>query len=203
MPRTIARESEAILSIERSRFIAKSFRIASPQEARKVLKEVVKKFPDATHHCFAWRIGVEKTEEFASDAGEPPGSAGRPILGAIKKYQLTNTMVVVVRYFGGKKLGVKGLIKAYGEAAQLVLAKSGTQEFRPEASFVFEVAPAHFNLFIARLHSVIRNEGTIDIDSEFLKVSLTLPRERKKEITEFAKKARKKSWLSSFSVKSD
>ncbi|WP_369018153.1 YigZ family protein [Thermatribacter velox] len=203
MPQTIAQESEATLNIERSRFIAKSFRVASPQEARKVLKEVVREFPDATHHCFAWRIGAEKVEEFASDAGEPPGSAGRPILGAIKKYRLTNTMVVVVRYFGGKKLGVKGLIKAYGEAAQLALAKSGTQEFKPQIHFAFEVDPVYFNLFIARLQSVVGNEGTMNIDSKLLKVSLTLPSKKEEKITEFIGKAQKEGWLSSFYVKND
>ncbi|BER91273.1 IMPACT family protein [Atrimonas thermophila] len=203
MPQTIAQESEATLNIERSRFIAKSFRVTSPQEARKVLKEMVREFPDATHHCFAWRIGAEKVEEFASDAGEPPGSAGRPILGAIKKYQLTNTMVVVVRYFGGKKLGVKGLIKAYGEAAQLVLAKSGTQEFKPQIHFAFEVDPVYFNLFIARLQSVVGNEGTMDIDSKLLKVSLTLPSKKEEKIAEFIGKAQKEGWLSSFYAKND
>ncbi len=202
MPLTIARESEAKLNIERSEFIAKSFRVASSQEARKILKGVTSEFPDATHRCFAWRIGLEKLEEFSSDAGEPSGSAGRPILGAIKKHQLTNTMVVVVRYFGGKKLGIKGLIKAYGEAAQLVLAKSGIQEFKPEASFTFKVAPAYFNLFIARLQSAVGNEGAMDINSDLLQVLLTIPQEKKQEVTVFAERAKKRGWLLAFSTKS-
>jgi len=84
-----------------------------------------------------------------------------------------------------------------------VLAKSGIQEFRPEASFTFKVAPTHFNLFIARLQSVFGNEGTMDINSDLLQVSLTIPQEKKQEVTGFAEGAKKRGWLLAFSAKSD
>ena len=83
-----------------------------------------KKYFDATHHCYAWMLGADKSKFRANDDGEPNHSAGAPILGQIKAHNLTNVLIVVVRYFGGTKLGVGGLVQAYKEASAAAIANS-------------------------------------------------------------------------------
>ena len=123
-----AKETNVELTVKRSRFIV-SVRIAlDPDEASEKLKGFAEIFPKANHHCWAYRIGTENILEHCSDAGEPAGTAGRPILGMLKRHSLQNTLLVVTRYFGGIKLGVRGLIEAYGEAAELAVTEAGTVE---------------------------------------------------------------------------
>ena len=109
---------EAQLVIKHSRFIAWLISIANRAAAEESLEARYKKFPDATHHCFAWRIGFDnELQAFSSDAGEPSGTAGKPILQALESRRLTNVVCVVTRYFGGTKLGTGGLMRAYSAAA--------------------------------------------------------------------------------------
>jgi uncharacterized YigZ family protein len=123
-----AKEINVELTVKRSRFIG-SVRIAlDPDEASEKLKGFAEIFPKANHHCWAYRIGTENILEHCSDAGEPAGTAGRPILGMLKRHSLQNTLLVVTRYFGGIKLGVRGLIEAYGEVAELAVTEAGTVE---------------------------------------------------------------------------
>lgn len=123
-----AKEINVELTVKRSRFIG-SVRIAlDPDEASEKLKGFAEIFPKANHHCWAYRIGTENILEHCSDAGEPAGTAGRPILGMLKRHSLQNTLLVVTRYFGGIKLGVRGLIEAYGETAELALTEAGSVE---------------------------------------------------------------------------
>jgi uncharacterized YigZ family protein len=118
---TIERPSVAEFKDRGSRFIAFVFPVATLQEAKGHLHKVKKEHPKAEHHCFAYRLGADRAVYRASDDGEPSGSAGRPILGQIDSKELTNTLVVVVRYFGGTLLGVPGLIHAYKSATSLAL----------------------------------------------------------------------------------
>lgn len=104
-----------------SRFVGYAFPIGSVDDFKVKLNGLKKEHPKATHHCFAYRVGLDGNNFRVSDAGEPSGTAGKPILGQIDSKQLTNTLVVVVRYFGGTLLGVPGLINAYKSAAALVL----------------------------------------------------------------------------------
>lgn len=104
-----------------SKFIAYSFPIVNIEAVKAQLESVKKEHPKASHHCFAWRIGTDKNLYRVSDDGEPSGTAGRPILGQIDSKELTDVLIVVVRYFGGTLLGVPGLINAYKSAAALVL----------------------------------------------------------------------------------
>jgi uncharacterized YigZ family protein len=104
-----------------SKFIGYAFPITDINDFKEKLAVVKKEHSKATHHCFGYRIGLEGNSFRVSDDGEPSGSAGRPILGQIDSKQLTNIMVVVVRYFGGTLLGVPGLINAYKTSAALVL----------------------------------------------------------------------------------
>jgi uncharacterized YigZ family protein len=112
---TIATPVDYEATIKRSRFIA-SLRIVTERcEFDEFLKAMALKFPRATHHCWAYRFTGNPLIEHGSDAGEPMGTAGRPILGALKKYSLENAAAIVTRYYGGVKLGVPGLISAYRE----------------------------------------------------------------------------------------
>lgn len=96
-----------------SKFIAYGYAISTPADVKEKLQLLKKEHPKAVHHCYAYRIGIDGTQYRANDDGEPSGSAGRPILGQIDSIGITNTLVVVVRYFGGTLLGVPGLINAY------------------------------------------------------------------------------------------
>lgn len=107
-----------------SKFLAYSFPVQNIEECKKQLASLKKEHPKAVHHCLAYRIGVDGSTFRVSDDGEPAGSAGRPILGQIDSKQLTNIMVVVVRYFGGTLLGIPGLINAYKTATSLTLQLS-------------------------------------------------------------------------------
>ena len=115
----IEKTSSAEFMDRGSRFIAYAFPVTSVEVFKLNLTEVKKMHPKASHYCFAYRLGHDATVYRVSDAGEPSGSAGRPILGQIDSRQLTNIMVVVVRYFGGTLLGVPGLINAYKSTASM------------------------------------------------------------------------------------
>lgn len=121
---TIASETRAELKVQASRFIAAALPVATRAEAEQFLDRERRTYHDATHHCFAYRLGTDGRQFRFSDAGEPSGSAGKPILAAIDAQRLTNVIVVVTRYFGGTKLGVGGLVRAYSDAALLVLERA-------------------------------------------------------------------------------
>jgi uncharacterized YigZ family protein len=118
---TVAKSGTAEFKDRGSKFIGYVFPLASAEEFRERLNDVKKEHPKATHHCFAYRLGLDGNTWRVSDDGEPSGSAGRPILGQIDSKGLVNTLVIVVRYFGGTLLGVPGLINAYKTAATLTL----------------------------------------------------------------------------------
>ncbi len=122
---TIEKTSTAEFRDRGSKFLAYAFPIAGLADFRKLLAEIKKEHPKASHHCFAYRIGTDGTNFRVSDDGEPSGSAGRPILGQIDSKELTNVLVIVVRYFGGSLLGVPGLITAYKTAAAEALQNAG------------------------------------------------------------------------------
>ena len=117
---TLAAPAEAQTRVKASVFLAHAAPVASEEEARAVLAAREKAIWDANHHCSAWKLrgGISR----AHDAGEPSGSAGAPILAAIEGAGLIDTLVIVTRWFGGTKLGVGGLVRAYGEAAALAIA---------------------------------------------------------------------------------
>lgn len=115
--RTIAAESEAIYTEKRSKFIAYAIPVESEEEAMLCIEEMRKRYYDARHVCWAYRIGKHQMEERANDDGEPSSTAGKPILGQIHSQGLTDVLITVTRYFGGVKLGTGGLIVAYRTAA--------------------------------------------------------------------------------------
>jgi uncharacterized YigZ family protein len=119
--KTIEKAVTAEFKDRGSKFIGYVCPISSTGEFKQKLNEIKKEHPKATHHCFAYRLGKDLNNFRVSDDGEPPGSAGKPILGQIDSRELTDILVIVVRYFGGTLLGVPGLINAYKSAASLAL----------------------------------------------------------------------------------
>ena len=115
--KTIARAAETTYRQLSSKFLVYAYPVETEEEIKEYLDALRKKWFDATHHCYAWRLGPYGERFRANDDGEPSGTAGRPILGAINSRELTDILVVVVRYFGGIKLGTGGLIVAYKAAA--------------------------------------------------------------------------------------
>lgn len=114
---TITRISESLYKEKGSKFIGLAYPVSSEQDIKDILDELRKKYYDARHHCYAYILDPKGDKYRANDDGEPNHSAGDPILGQIRSNNLTNTLVVVIRYFGGTKLGVSGLISAYKIAA--------------------------------------------------------------------------------------
>ena len=119
--KTIAASSTGDFRDRGSKFLAYAYPISNPAEVKDLLAILKKEHPKAVHHCYAYRIGTEGLQYRANDDGEPSGSAGKPILGQIDSMGLTNTCVIVVRYFGGTLLGVPGLINAYKTVTALAL----------------------------------------------------------------------------------
>jgi uncharacterized YigZ family protein len=111
-----------------SKFLSFAVPIINVDEVNPVLEEIKKLHSKASHHCFAWRLGLDGISFRANDDGEPSGTAGKPILGQIDSAGVTNTLVVVTRYFGGTLLGTSGLIQAYRNAAALAIENSGIVE---------------------------------------------------------------------------
>lgn len=124
----IVSQGEGIYKEKGSKFIARSFVVHSIDDVKERLEELKKEFYDARHHCYSYILGPDKKEYRINDDGEPSGSAGRPIHGQLQSFDLTNVLVVVVRYFGGTKLGVPGLIRAYKESTKEALQNSDSIE---------------------------------------------------------------------------
>lgn len=123
-----------------SRFLSFALHVENAEEAASIIKEYQNKYHDARHVCWAYMLGPQRTVWQLSDNGEPSGTAGKPILGQINSKGLTDVLVVVVRYFGGIKLGTSGLIMAYREAAREALENAEIREFRDMQEFEIEFA---------------------------------------------------------------
>lgn len=119
---TVAAPAEAASRERSSKFLSYIYPVRSEEEIRTHLDALRKRYYDATHHCYAWRLGPRGESYRSNDDGEPSGTAGKPILGQLLSHELTDCLVVVVRYFGGTKLGVPGLIAAYRESAAEAIA---------------------------------------------------------------------------------
>ncbi len=135
--RSIAAPSEGLFKDNGSRFIALAYPVETEEEVKSIVAGLRKEYHDARHHCYAYRLGYKGDVWRASDDGEPSGSAGRPILGQIDSLGLSDILVVVVRYFGGIKLGIPGLIRAY---------KTSTADALSSARLVDKIASRHFRL---------------------------------------------------------
>ena len=119
---TISKSVESIYKEKGSKFLSFLYPVTSVEEVKEYLTQLKKKYYDATHHCYAYVIGYDKQTFRMNDDGEPSSTAGKPIYGQLQSNDLTNVLLVVVRYFGGTKLGVSGLIKAYKESSAECIA---------------------------------------------------------------------------------
>ena len=130
---------EGYYTEKRSKFLAFAHHVTNTDEVKEIIAQYRKKYYDARHCCYAYMLGAERTEFRANDDGEPSSTAGKPILGQINKAELTDILIVVVRYFGGVKLGTSGLLIAYREAAADALAHSEaiTQQVEEVVNFDF------------------------------------------------------------------
>lgn len=126
--KTIDTPSEGLYKDRGSKFIAFAHPAGDEEEAKLVLEDIKKKYHDARHHCYAYKFGMDENNFRSNDDGEPSGTAGKPIYGQILSYGLTNVIIVVIRYFGGTKLGVRGLIDAYKGATKEALEKADIKE---------------------------------------------------------------------------
>ena len=122
--KSIAEPAEGLFKDNGSRFIALAYPVESEAEVKEIVQRLRKEYHDARHHCYAYRLGLDGEPWRANDDGEPSGSAGRPILGQIDSVGLSDILVVVVRYFGGIKLGIPGLIRAYRTSTADALASA-------------------------------------------------------------------------------
>ena len=147
--KTLKEASKEILFKEKnSKFFGYAFPVSSEEEIKKHIEHLKKEHFSARHWCYAYQIGIEKTHYRANDDGEPNNSAGMPIYGQIQSFEVTNVLVVVVRYFGGVKLGVGGLISAYKVAAQMALEESEIIEKTIDKYFALSFNYAHMNKVI-------------------------------------------------------
>lgn len=136
---------EVLLKEKNSKFFGYAIPITSEEEVKEILDRLRKEHFSARHWCYAYQIGTEKIQYRANDDGEPNNSAGMPIYGQIQSFEVTNVLVVVVRYFGGVKLGVGGLISAYKTAAQMALENATIVEKTINKHFVISFGYAHMN----------------------------------------------------------
>jgi uncharacterized YigZ family protein len=132
---TIDKPATAEFKDRGSRFIAEAVPLASKDDFKKQMNLIKAAHPKATHYCFAYRLGLDGNHFRSGDDGEPSGTAGKPILGQIDSKELTNILIVVVRYFGGSLLGVPGLINAYKTAASLALQTTPVTQKQVEISY--------------------------------------------------------------------
>lgn len=152
--KTTAENGTASYEIQKSRFIAYTSHVETEAEARDFVIAIKKKHFDARHNCSAWVLGADSSQQKSNDDGEPGGTAGNPILEAIKQHGLTNVVVVVTRYFGGIKLGAGGLIRAYSHTASLGLEATPCLEVKP---FCLMEAEMDYSL-LGTVENWIRNE---------------------------------------------
>lgn len=175
--RTIEKQTEGLYKEKGSRFIAFAYPVTTEDEIRAIVAGLKEKYYDARHHCYAWRLGAAKLLFRTNDDGEPSSTAGKPILGQIQSNDLTNILIVVIRYFGGIKLGVPGLINAYREAAAdalqqaVIIEKTVDEQFRIRFSYLVmndvmkiikeespEVLDRHFDLDCEMLLSIRQSD---------------------------------------------
>ncbi|MBP7982934.1 MAG: YigZ family protein [Kaistella sp.] len=166
---TIKSPVENILLKEKgSKFIGFAFPVDDEAELKKSLEKIREEHPKATHHCYAYRLGMKGENYRANDDGEPSGSAGLPIYNQLLAHDITNVLVIVVRYYGGTKLGVSGLVKTYKESAKITLEEAEiiTKELESEIEISFNFSQQNqiftlLNKFDGRILDFLSDEKCV------------------------------------------
>jgi uncharacterized YigZ family protein len=161
--KTIKAAVEGQFSDRGSKFISKAFPAKSEEEIKTILQQLRKTYHDARHHCFAYRLGADYKFWRINDDGEPSGSAGRPIFGQIQSYDLTNIAIVVIRYFGGTKLGIPGLFNAYRSATIDALSKA--EIYQDTIKKIYDLAYEY--PVMNDVMKIIKNEEATIIETNF------------------------------------
>lgn len=192
--KTIMQDAQAEVEEKKSRFIADIFYVENIEEAEEKIKNIRKKYFDARHHCYAYRI-LQKdenntkvmTKEKQSDDGEPSGTAGAPMLSILQKNELVNVLVVVTRYFGGTLLGTGGLVRAYSDATlkAIIEAKIGKQELGCVLNVVIEYKDLEKFKYYCRKHKISIVELVYEKN---IICTIELTKEKKIELLEKNKK---------------
>jgi uncharacterized YigZ family protein len=164
---TIAKPTEGEFRDRGSKFIAYAYEVNTEEEVKERLAEVKSIHPKARHHCYGYQLGLEDNRYRANDDGEPNGSAGLPILNTIKSFEVTDTLVIVVRYFGGTLLGVSGLINAYKNATDEALrnAKIIEKTVNKLIHIRFKYPQMNDVMQFIKTHDIIIKEQTYDTNS--------------------------------------
>jgi uncharacterized YigZ family protein len=161
--KTIGKKGTSLHKVKGSKHFGYAVNVKNEEDVAERLREIAEEHHSARHVAYAWRLGIEMDRYRANDDGEPSNSAGKPILGQLEKYELTNTLVAVVRYFGGTKLGVGGLIDAYRTAAEVAIQ---------DATIVEKQLMTHFRIHfeydrMSEVMQVIRMNGWTDSNQSF------------------------------------
>lgn len=170
--------TDALLKIKGSKFYGLIFNVNNEQEVKHYIKLSVTLYPNATHYCYAFRIGISGELYRVNDDGEPSGTAGLPIYNQLLSFELTNALLIIVRYFGGTKLGVGGLIKAYKESAQYTIesAKIITKELSEKYELVFDYT---YQSSITTLLKKLSIEILSSLFSDKCNLTIELPMKKK------------------------
>ena len=161
--RTVKGVSQGIYKEKMSKFISFVEPASTADEAKAVVKKYQNEYHDARHVCWAYMIGINRNVYLSSDNGEPSGTAGKPILGQLNSFELTNVVAVVIRYFGGIKLGTSGLIVAYREATRLAIEAGEILECHEQAQYSFEFPYLSMNAVMG----TIKKTGVKIIEQRF------------------------------------
>lgn len=170
--------------IDRSRFLVSLKYVEHVDEAKEFISEISKEHQNASHNCWAFVIGKSGDYAHSSDSGEPPGTAGKPMLNAILRHDLTNIAVVVTRYFGGVKLGIRGLIDAYGGVVEKAIELNGTSELVDYHHFTVVTAYDFHNILTHQLKQ-FELEITDSIFTEDVTLKISIKEYFVPEFTEF------------------
>lgn len=161
--KTILEAAEAIYKEKSSKFLIYAYHVESEEEIKGLLEPLRKLHYDATHHCYAWRLGYRGEKFRANDDGEPSSTAGKPILGQLISHEITNCLIVVVRYFGGTKLGVSGLIEAYRDSSALVISEANVVELTIDVTLDVEFSYLSMNSVMR----IVKEEQPKIVSQEF------------------------------------
>lgn len=161
--KTLTATSQGLYKEKMSKFISFAIPVTSPDEAKAIIKQYQNEYHDARHVCWAYMIGPERNVYLSSDNGEPSGTAGKPILGQINSFGLSNILIIVIRYFGGIKLGTSGLIEAYRQAAAEAITAGEIIECHEQATITFSFPYLAMN----DVMRMIKSEGIKVVNQEF------------------------------------
>ena len=185
--KTIEAPSEGLYKEKGSKFIALAFPASSEEQVKEVLDELRKSYHDARHHCYAYSLGARGDKWRMNDDGEPSGTAGKPIYGQLQSFEVTNILVVVIRYFGGTKLGVSGLINAYKTATHDALANA-----KVITKTVNDIFKLTFGYTVMNDIMRIIKETDVEIKSQnFDNVCSIVTSVRQKQVDEFLQRVKK------------